>query len=215
MQPYPIDIHTHRPPSVPGEAIVCCPPGDFHPQEGDWYSIGIHPWRLEDSDWEKAANLARFESLVRHPQVLAVGEAGLDKLTAAPPDRQLEALRYQARVAEAAGKPLILHLVKATAELLALKHELKPRVPWIIHGFRGKAQLAEDLVRHGLYLSFGARYQEEALRNMPADRLFLETDESDTPIIDLYERAARLRGITRDKLMETVSRNVRHVFFGH
>ncbi len=215
MQPYPIDIHTHRPPSVPGEAIVCCPPGDFHPQEGGWYSIGIHPWRLEDSDWEKAANLARFESLVRHPQVLAVGEAGLDKLTAAPPDRQLEALRYQARVAEAAGKPLILHLVKATAELLALKHELKPRVPWIIHGFRGKAQLAEDLVRHGLYLSFGARYQEEALRNMPADRLFLETDESDTPIIDLYERAARLRGITRDKLMETVSRNVRHVFFGH
>ena len=215
MQPYPIDIHTHRPPSVPGEAIVCCPPGDFHPQEGSWYSIGIHPWRLEDSDWEKAANLARFESLVRHPQVLAVGEAGLDKLTAAPPDRQLEALRYQARVAEAADKPLILHLVKATAELLALKHELKPRVPWIIHGFRGKAQLAEDLVRHGLYLSFGARYQEEALRNMPADRLFLETDESDTPIIDLYERAARLRGITRDKLMETVSRNVRHVFFGH
>lgn len=215
MQPYPIDIHTHRPPSVPGEAIVCCPPGDFHPQEGGWYSIGIHPWRLEDSDWEKAASLARFESLVRHPQVLAVGEAGLDKLTAAPPDRQLEALRYQARVAEAAGKPLILHLVKATAELLALKHELKPRVPWIIHGFRGKAQLAEDLVRHGLYLSFGARYQEEALRNMPADRLFLETDESDTPIIDLYERAARLRGITRDKLMETVSRNVRHVFFGH
>ncbi len=156
-----------------------------------------------------------FESLVCHPQVLAVGEVGLDKLVSVPLDSQTDALRYQADVAESIGKPLVLHLVKATTELLALKRELNPRVPWIVHGFRGKAQLALDLVRHGLYLSFGARYQEEALRQMPADRLFLETDEIDSAISDLYERAALIRGVTCDELMETVSRNVRSVFFGH
>ncbi len=215
MQSYPIDIHTHQLVHVPGEAIVSCLPDAFFPQEGGWYSVGIHPWQLGSYDWTDTAFRAHFESLVRHPQVLAVGEAGLDKLISVSLDSQTDALRYQADVAEAIDKPLILHLVKATTELLVLKRELNPRVPWIVHGFRGKAQLALDLVRHGLYLSFGARYQEEALRQMPADRLFLETDESDSPISDLYERAAFIRGVTCDELMETVSRNVRSVFFGH
>lgn len=215
MQSYPIDIHTHRLVSVPGKVIVSCLPDTFCPQEGGWYSVGIHPWQLGSYDWTDTAFRAHFESLVRHPQVLAVGEAGLDKLISVSLDSQTDALRYQADVAEAIDKPLILHLVKATTELLALKRELNPRVPWIVHGFRGKAQLALDLVRHGLYLSFGARYQEEALRQMPADRLFLETDESDSTISDLYERAALVRGVTCDELVETVSRNVRSVFFGH
>lgn len=214
MQSYPIDIHTHQL-SVPGKVIVSCLPDTFCPQEGGWYSVGIHPWQLDSYDWTDTAFRAHFEALVRHPQVLAVGEAGLDKLISVSLDSQTDALRYQADVAEAIGKPLVLHLVKATAELLALKREFNPRVPWIVHGFRGKAQLAQDLVRHGLYLSFGARYQEEALRQMPADRLFLETDESDVPISDLYERAALVRGVTCDELVETVSRNVQSVFFGH
>ena len=215
MQSYPIDIHTHRLVPVPGESIVSCLPDAFFPQKGGWYSVGIHPWQLGSYDWTDTAFRAHFESLVRHPQVLAVGEAGLDKLISVSLYSQTDALRYQADVAEAIDKPLILHLVKATTELLVLKRELNPRVPWIVHGFRGKAQLALDLVRHGLYLSFGARYQEEALRQMPADRLFLETDEIDSPISDLYERAALIRGVTCDELMETVSRNVRSVFFGH
>lgn len=215
MQSYPIDIHTHRLVPVPGESIVSCLPDAFFPQKGGWYSVGIHPWQLGSYDWTDTAFRAHFESLVRHPQVLAVGEAGLDKLISVSLYSQTDALRYQADVAEAIDKPLILHLVKATTELLVLKRELNPRVPWIVHGFRGKAQLALDLVRHGLYLSFGARYQEEALRQMPADRLFLETDEIDSAISDLYERAALIRGVTCDELMETVSHNVRSVFFGH
>lgn len=215
MLPYPTDIHTHRLPPVPGKAIVCCLPDAFRPQEGGWYSVGIHPWRLDGYAWKEDTFRIHFEALARHPQVLAVGEAGLDKLTTTPLPQQVEALRYQAFVAETAGKPLVLHLVKATAELLALKQELKPRVPWIIHGFRGKAQLASELVRHGLYLSFGANYQEEALKQTPANRLFLETDESNIPIADLYERAACLRSVTDDELMKTVSCNVQCVFFGH
>lgn len=215
MRSYPIDIHTHQLVHVLGEAIVSSLPDAFFPQEGSWYSVGIHPWQLGSYDWMDATFRTYFESLVCHQQVLAIGEAGLDKLVSVPLDSQTDALRYQADVAESIGKPLVLHLVKATAELLALKRELSPRVPWIVHGFRGKAQLAQDLVRHGLYLSFGACYQEEALRQMPADRLFLETDESDVPISDLYERAALVRGVTCDELVETVSRNVQSVFFGH
>lgn len=54
-----------------------------------------------------------------------------------------------------AGKPLVIHLVKAVDELLKVKRDLRPSNPWIIHGFRGKAALAEEYLKHGFYLSFG------------------------------------------------------------
>ena len=92
---------------------------------------------------------------------LAVGEAGLDKLADAPMDLQVEVFRCQACLAEAVGKPLVLHLVKAVDELLKVKRDLRPSKPWIIHGFRGKAALAEEYLKHGFYLSFGEKYQEE------------------------------------------------------
>ena len=133
MPRYPIDIHTHRLPSVPGEAIVCCQPDAFCPQEDGWYAVGIHPWRLEVYDWTDAAFKAHFEGLVRHPRVLAVGEAGLDKLVAVPLDIQTDALRYQARVAEAAGKPL-----QAAPRPPAVQHRpLRSRCSGRIHTAEG------------------------------------------------------------------------------
>ena len=79
-----------------------------------------------------------------HPQVLAMGEAGLDKLADASLSLQREVFEYQARLAEETDKPLVIHLVKAVDELLKLKQKIRPVKPWIIHGFRGKAVLAEE-----------------------------------------------------------------------
>ena len=205
----PVDIHTHQLPQVPGEAIVNCYPETFSPQEGGWYSVGIHPWYIAAPDDKKNC----LEALVRHPQVLAVGEAGLDKLADAPMDLQIEVFEFQARLAEEVEKPLVIHLVKATDELLKLRRTLRPAMPWVIHGFRGKAALAEDYLRHGFYLSFGEKYQAEALLTTPADRLFIETDESTVPIKELYARAAALRGMSPEEMREIVSGNISKVFF--
>lgn len=204
------DVHTHQQPELPGTAIVSVRPASFAPSEDTWYSVGLHPWYLG-----KGEGMDILCRQARHPRVLAIGEAGIDKLVPVPVPLQQAVFEDQARLADELGKPLVIHLVRAVGELQESRRRLKPRVPWIVHGFRGKAQLAQDLVRHGLYLSFGAHYQEEALRRMPADRLFLETDESGVPIADLYERAALVRGVTCSELVETVSRNVRSVFFGH
>lgn len=204
------DIHTHHLPALPGTAIVNAFPETFVPRTDTWYSVGLHPWHLQEAE-----DRTLLCEQACHPRVLAVGEAGIDKLVPVPVPLQQAVFEDQARLADELGKPLVVHLVRAVGEVLESRRRLQPHVPWIVHGFRGKAQLAFDLVRHGLYLSFGARYQEEALRQMPADRLFLETDESDVPISDLYERAALVRGVTCDELMETVSRNVQSVFFGH
>ena len=88
-----------------------------------WYSVGIHPWYIASFAASLNDSKARFEELLDHPQVLAVGEAGLDKLAEAPLTLQIEVFEYQARLAEEADKPLIIHLVKAVDELLKLKQK--------------------------------------------------------------------------------------------
>lgn len=207
----PVDIHTHHLPAQPGAAIVNCFPETFAPREGGWYSVGMHPWHVTRMPDEE--QLSVWKELAGHPQVLAVGEAGLDKLAEAPLALQQEVFIRQARLAEETGKPLVIHAVKAADELLLAKRTLQPSVPWLIHGFRGKAALAAVYLKHGFHLSFGERYQEEALRAVPADRLFIETDESAVPVEQLYARAAEVRGVSLAGLTETVRQNVLRLFF--
>lgn len=206
----PADIHTHRLPEAQGTAIVNCYPEEFHPQQGQWYSVGIHPWHLTSSVVEREHQLRQWAN---HPQVLALGEAGLDKLAAEPLSLQIPVFESQARLSMEVDKPLIIHLVKATDELLKLRQALRPTNPWIIHGFRGKATLAAEYLRAGFYLSFGEKYQEEALRVTPIDRLFMETDESSMSVAELYVRASAIRGASSKELQKALSGNVRKTFF--
>ena len=158
---FPVDIHTHRLPPVPGTAIANRYPDTFVPEAGAWYSVGIHPWHIPATITPVVRNeMNVLASLAGHPQVLAIGEAGLDKLADAPMAVQMEVFEYQARLSVELGKPLVIHLVKAMSELLKLKQQIKPANPWIIHGFRGKPALAEECLRHGFYLSFGEKYQD-------------------------------------------------------
>lgn len=130
-----LDIHTHRTPENPYQAIRSCRPEEFSPDAKGYFSIGIHPWYLSDKTVEEAD---RWKEFIFLPQVVAVGEAGLDKLADTPFPLQQEFLIRQIGWAEESGKPLILHAVRATAELIALKRQNNPSVPWIIHGFREK-----------------------------------------------------------------------------
>ena len=129
-----LDIHTHHQPSVPDTAIVSVSPADFCPQPGHWYSTGIHPWQAGDPQWQADDWEQLLVQLLRHPQVLAVGEAGLDRQAQAPLPLQTDLFRRQALLAETVGKPLIIHAVKVQAELIArllplLWPALPPRSP--------------------------------------------------------------------------------------
>jgi TatD DNase family protein len=212
----PIDIHTHHTPATPGTAIENLRNETFGnlrnetfaPRAGAYYSAGIHPW-----DAHEVALTEALQAMLAHPQVIAVGEAGLDKHAVAPLTQQAALFAQQARLAARLNKPLIIHLVKATDLLLAVKQALQPRSAWIIHGFRGKPQLAQLYLRHGFYLSFGEHYHPETLRTMPLERLLMETDESLVPIDELYCRAAAVRRISTQALREAVTDTVRQLFF--
>lgn len=146
---------------------------------------------------------------VRHPAVVALGETGLDRLCPVSMDEQLRVFRLHVALSEQYAKPLVIHCVRCQDLLLAERRSVRARMPWAWHGFRGNAVQLLQLARHGLFFSFGSRFHDDALCACPADRLLLETDDSDTPLADIYTRVAALRRLSVAQLLEQVKRNAR------
>lgn len=174
-----------------------------------FFSLGIHPW------YAAAAVAADWECLHRNAglsAVLAVGEAGMDACRAVPLEVQRAAFRRQAVLAEEVRKPLLVHCVHMADEVLAVRRAIGARQPWIWHGFRGKPQQMEQLLRHGFYFSFGSRRRDDSLTACPADRLLLETDDKDVGIRQVYEDVAALRGLSLQVLLGQMQANFRALF---
>lgn len=206
------DIHTHRfTDSAPEEVLLSCPVLKKEiPAEAVYLSAEIHPWHLTAENL--SCQIERMENMLSDSRVLALGEVGLDKLTECPYPIQIKAFEEIVSISEAYGKPLIIHCVKSVDELIAIRKKMRPALPWIMHGFRGKPQQADSLLRHGFYLSFGEHYNSQVMKEIPIERLFLETDESNAPIDELYNRAAAIRHISAEELKLAVLHNVNNVF---
>jgi len=88
---------------------------------------------------------------------------------------------------------MVLHVVRRYAEIIALRREARPSQRWIIHGFRGGAILARQLLAKGFDLSVGERFNAEAVRAIPAGRLWVETDVSSLTAKEIARRVAEAR----------------------
>lgn len=167
------DIHTH---GHTGPSVVCSiePSEEMTGAPGSvWYSVGVHPWSTV-ADIPDAL-FDRLEALAADPRVVAVGEAGLDALRGGPAERQESVFMRQASIAEKVGKPLIVHCVRRYGRLMELHRAFSPRQLWIVHGFRGKPELARQLAAAGIGISLGeARPDIESV--VPPALLFRETD---------------------------------------
>ena len=180
-----LDFHTHRIDSRDG--II-----SMSPREAETFtathdtaiiSVSIHPW-----DTSEEPDMALLERIASLPQTVAIGEAGLDKTRGASLERQTEIFRRQTELSEQTRKPMIIHCVRAWDELLAIKKETRPRQKWGIHGYRGGAELARQLISHGFYISLGEHFNPAAAGSIPADRLLAETDESHLTIEEIAYR---------------------------
>ena len=200
------DIHTHR--IDAREAVISVNPWEFNPVEGLYYSVGIHPWqvgRTIEADFDRLAEYARAGN------VLMIGECGIDKLRGGDLSMQTGVLERHIALSEQVGKPLVLHCVRASNELCRLRRQLRPSMPWIVHGFRGNAHVAGQLLDAGFYLSYGERFNPEALAITPADRLLAETDESLLPIDEIHRRLAAIRQIEVDEFVRNVEEVVKEL----
>ena len=165
------DAHTH---ALVHNAVVNRFPFDPMPP-GYIYSVGIHPWHAAEATPEQWQWLA--DAALR-PDVVAIGEAGLDKLCSTPLPVQTDAFIRQVRLSESVGKPLIIHNARANQEILDLHTRLRPTQPWVLHGFRGKPELAQMFLRRGFHISLPPRHNPATAAIIPPSRLL---HESDTP----------------------------------
>jgi TatD DNase family protein len=214
-----IDIHTHG--SFVNTAVFAVEnlmahelrtPGDI-PEQPCTY--GIHPWHLTRETIDQLT--INVQSVASSPNLVAIGEAGFDKLRG--PDLKMQARAFEAQViiSEEIRKPLFIHCVRAWDELLPAHKRLRPKMPWMIHGFRGNVVLAKQLLSKGMYLSFWFDFvmrpeSAKLLSSLPKDRIFLETDGADTDIRHIYDKVAGDLDISADELKKRLHGNFNEFF---
>lgn len=205
-----LDIHTHKAPPQSHSLVnirateenIFSVNNALRQFEGQSYSIGLHPWDITvfpgEDFWQE------FENVAKEVNVKAIGECGVDLVKPVPMYLQLQVFNRQIEIAEKIGKPVLIHAVKGSDIICGLRRDLKPKMPWAVHGFRGKPQAALQLIKAGCYLSFGENFNSDTLNCIPEERILAETDESALDICQIIGRLSQARG---KDLRETIERN--------
>jgi TatD DNase family protein len=215
-----VDIHTHGPDTSPESLrLVCVDPDAMAPPPAphlDRFCSGIHPW-----DWAHPEIERRFgmiASAAASGRISAIGETGLDRSChASALPIQLEWFRRHIALSEETRLPLVIHSVRTDSDILAEHALAKPRSPWILHacaaGTEGLGQILSKRIR----VSFGPRemsHPDTSSRLAAAygPLFFLETDDSKTPLSEVYAQASRLLGLAIEEIAKTTLANWRSLF---
>ncbi len=146
-------------------------------------TAGVHPHHAADFDTDIENLLREYQA---KPEVVAVGETGLDYYRdLSPRATQLFAFERQLGLAMECGKPLFLHQRDAHADFLACMDNVQSRIgPAVVHCFTGEKQELFDYLDRDFYIGITGwicderrgTHLRELVKNIPADRLMLETD---------------------------------------
>ena len=176
-----VDIHTH----LDNQSVIKIVDGD---EVRILRTEGIHPWDVVSGENFQFSPDTTF----------AIGEVGLDKVHKETFEKQVEVFEEMIRLSETYRKPMIIHCVRAYSEIIEIRKKTKATMPWVIHGFNSSVETMRQLLRYDIYISLGEvlyRNENQAveiLKNVPLDRLFLETDVSGRDIREVYAKAAKL-----------------------
>ncbi len=203
-----LDFHTHRMDAP--EALIAVDPRQFDPLPGRYYSVGFHPWL--ELDRLTGTDFTLLEQCARHPQVIAIGETGMDRLRGAALNIQASVFARHLQLAHDVDMPVVVHCVRASQDILDLRRSIGlTTIPIAIHGMRGNQHVANTLLEAGCYLSYGARFNPEALMTTPLERLLIETDDASTTIDDVAIHVAQTLGTTAGHIKEIAAGNAQRL----
>lgn len=211
-----IDIHSHRHNSVLQTGLISIYSFrlgiDILPPSNPIFSAGIHPWdvfQIRDYD----ILLGELETI----NAVAIGEIGLDYLRNKEEEKQqLYILERQLEIASKNALPVIIHCVRAFEPMMSIlrKYDL-PAI--IFHGYTGSVEQTSRIKDAGYYVSLGitslgSKKTIDGIRSCDSKRLFLETDDSEEGISDIYSTAADTLNIPQDELKKLIYENFRTIF---
>ena len=197
-----------------------------------WASVGIHP---HEADVHPDVETETLALRATHPRVVGIGESGLDfYYDHSDRDRQRESFRSHIAAARQTGLPIIVHTRDAeedTHRILA-EEMAKGAFTGVIHCFTASADFARKSLDLGLFISMSgivtfknAKDLQATARDIPADRLLIETDApflAPVPhrgkpcepafVADTARFLADLRGETVEALSAATSANFRKLF---
>lgn len=191
-------------------------------------AVGIHPHEAAKApaDWNK-----QLCALVGNPKVVAVGEIGLDyHYDFSPRDLQKQLLMEQLAFAKDHDLPVILHDREAHGDMMEILRKARPK--GVMHCFSGSVELMRETVALGMYIGLGgattfknARVPVEVAKEVPLDRLLLETDcpymtpvpfrgkRNDSTFIPLAaQKIAAERGMDAQALVDQCRKNTCALF---
>ena len=202
--------------------------------ENMYTAIGIHP---SDSRFitDIDAALADIEGLISEKtnKCVCLGEIGLDyHYPDTDKERQMRFFTAQMEMAERLGMPVCIHDREAHGDVMDIIRRF-PNVRGVMHSFSGSAEMAEELVALGYYISFSgtltftnARKPKEAASVLPHDRVLIETDcpyLAPHPLRGTLNHSGNLRytnatlaaiwGIDEEECAQITERNAKE-FFG-
>jgi len=186
--------------------------------QGVYAAVGIHPWNAVPPTEEMQQQL---HQLAEQEKVVAIGEIGLDYVrNPETKEIQKELLKYELSLALETGLPVNIHCREAHQDMMGiLREEIGSGLKGIIHGFTGNLSTLKDWLELGFYVSIGRRIVtgdeisslEEAVREIPSDRLLTETDGNPVDVIQVVQKIALIKGASEEQISSTATANLKRL----
>jgi TatD DNase family protein len=183
-------------------------------REALYCTAGVHPHHARECD---ATTIPALRLLAQQPRVVAIGECGLDfNRNYSPHPDQAEWFEAQVDLAIELRKPLFLHSRDAFPDFSNLLKSKKNLTPAVAHCFTGDRAELHACLDLGLYIGITGwicderrgRHLLELVKDIPADRLMLETDSPYLTPRDLHPqpKARRNEPAHLTQILRTVAR---------
>jgi len=192
-------------------------------------SCGTHPLNQED-----IVSQDELYDLAKSPNVIAIGETGLDYFYAPETkELQLDSFKKHVKVAKQLNKPLIIHTRDAQQDTLAiLRDEQAEQIGGILHCFTESWEMAKQAIDMGFYISFSgivtfknASALREVAKQVPDDMLLIETDapylapvphrgKQNQPayVVEVAKHLASIRGQSVETIAKLSTDNFKRLF---
>lgn len=196
-------------------------------------AVALHPNEAPVTS-DLAGDLEVIEELATHPRVRAIGETGLDFFRTEPAlqARQRDSFIAHIEIAKRNSKALVIHDRDAHRAVLDTLDEVGAPTKTVFHCFSGDAEMAQECVAKGYFLSFAgtvtfknAPQLRDALRIVPLSQLLVETDSPflapmpnrgalNTPaqIPNILRFMAAERGDELTELISAINANAERIF---
>lgn len=193
-------------------------------------SFGLHPYWVNDHKQEECeAAINQLSQMIGQCQIL--GEVGLDarEKYEASLDRQKEFMTLQLELAQVAQKPVCFHIVRAHQDTLKIYDFFGHGVRGYVHAFNSSKEIMLEYLKRDLYISIGggllrpqAHKLEQALIELPLDRLLIESDTPDQPpygeitsspvtILKVAQKIAEIKKISIETILSQSKANIENL----